>query len=123
MRDATSRRLRVRDVSPSTDTVSGLDDLFYDVWLTDASAGELDSGTVTVKLCTMGTTTALGGGSSQALTHVGGGRWTATHDAAGFLADLPAVGRYFDRVLFVTGQTDGRLLARCKRVAIIDERT
>ena len=103
--------------------ISGLDDLFYDVTLTDASTGTaLTSGTVSVKLCTMATTTALGAGSTQALSHVAAGRWTATHDAAGFLADLPAIGSRFDKVLFVSGQTDGRLLARCKRVAIIDER-
>ena len=105
------------------ENISGLDDLFYDVTLTDASTGAaLTTGTVSVKLCTLGTTTALGASSTQALTHVAAGRWTATHDAASFLGDLPALGGRFDRVLFVTGQTDGRLLARCRRVAIIDER-
>ena len=103
--------------------ISGLDDLFYDVTLTDASTGAaLTSGTVSVKLCTLGTTTALGAGSTQALSHVAAGRWTATHDAATFEPDLPEIGGRFDKVLFVTGQTDGRLLARCRRVAIIDER-
>lgn len=103
--------------------ISGLDDLFYDVTLTDASTGAaLTSGTVSVKLCTVGTTTALGAGSTQALAHVAAGQWTAVHDAATFEPDLPPVGGRFDKVLFVAGQTDGRLLARCRRVAIIDER-
>jgi hypothetical protein len=105
------------------ENISGLDDLFYDVTLTDASTGAaITTGTVSVKLCTLGTVTALGSQSTKALAHVAAGRWTGVHDAALFEPDLPDIGRRFDRVLLVSGITDGRLLARCRRVAIIDER-
>ena len=102
------------------ESVSGLDDLFYDLTLTDEPTGAaLTTGTVTVTLCTANTTTALGSGATQALAHVGAGRWTATHDAAAFVALLPAVGVPFDKVLVVTGAATRRL-AHCKRVAIVD---
>lgn len=105
-----------------TENVSGLDDLFYDVTLTDESTGAaITTGTVTMTLCERGTTTSLGSGAAKSLTHVAAGRWTATHDASDFVAVLPGVNQQFDRVLTVTGSA-ARLLARCRRVAIIDER-
>lgn len=105
--------------------ISGLDDLFYDLSLTDPATGApLTTGTVQVKLCAVGTTTPLGANSTVALAYQTSiQRWTGTHDAALFAADLPPVGALFDRVLFVNGQTSGRLLARCRRVSIVDSFT
>lgn len=104
--------------------ISGLDDLFYDLTLQDENTGSpLVSGTVTVRLCQVGTTTALGPNSSVVLSHVGGGRWTGVHDAALFAADLPAVGSLFDRVLLISDATNGRLLTRCRRISIVNEQT
>jgi hypothetical protein len=105
-----------------TEHVSGLDDLFYDVTLTDASTGAaLTSGTVTMKLCTVGTTTALAGGTSTVtLAHQGAGRWTGTHDVADVATAIGSlsIGQAFDRVLQVTG-VGQRLLARCIKVSIL----
>lgn len=104
-----------------TETVSGLDDLFYDVTLTDASTNAaLTSGTVTMKLCTVGTTTALAAQASVSLVHQGAGRWTGVHqssDVAASLAGL-AAGQAFDRVLLVLNVGE-RLLARATKVAIL----
>jgi len=103
--------------------ISGLDDLLYDVTLTDNDTGDpFTSGDVTMVLCKLDTVEPLGDGSIQALEHVGEGRWKATHDADDFAADLPALNKKFDRVIKVAGITDGRHLARCRRVAIIKER-
>jgi hypothetical protein len=104
-----------------TESISGLDDLFYDVTLTDASTGAaLTSGTVTMKLCTVGTTTALGGSASVSLAHQGAGRWTGTHDSTDVATSISslAIGQPFDRVLLVTNVGE-RLLARATKVAIL----
>jgi len=103
---------------------SGLDDEFYDVTLTDASTGAaITTGTVTMRLCDAGTTTALGGlsASSQSLTHVAAGRWTGVHDDASVLAAIAslAVGQSFDRVLLVAGLA-ARTMAACRRVRVVD---
>lgn len=105
--------------------ISGLDDLYYDLSLTDPATGDpLTAGTVQIKLCSVGTTTPLGVNSTVTLTYQSSTqRWAGVHDAALFSADLPAVGALFDRVLFVNGQTGGRLLARCRRVSIVDSFT
>ena len=111
-----------------TDTVyelvSGLDDLFHDVTLTDESTGAaLTTGTVSMRLCAVNTATALGGlaAATQALTHVAAGRWTAVHDDANVAAAVAtiAIGARFDRCLIVSGITGGRRVAQCKRVAVV----
>lgn len=105
--------------------ISGLDDLFHDVTLTDQSTGAaLTTGTVSMVFCKVGTATPLSGTSSQALAHVAAGRWTAIHDAADVadaIADL-AIGAQFDRVVIVDGGAK-RTLARCRRVAIVNQAT
>lgn len=108
-----------------TESISGYDDIFHDVTLTDESAGAaITTGTVTMRYCTRGTSTALGGasGASCALTHVGAGRWTGIHDDVDILAALTAgsisVNQSFDRVLIVTAQAVRTL--HCVRVALID---
>lgn len=102
--------------------VSGLDDIFYDVTLTDASTGTaLASGsTVIMSLCTVGTTTALGATATLTLTSQGAGRWTGTHDVADVATAIStlSIGQAFDRVLTVTG-IGRRILARCFRVSIV----
>ena len=103
--------------------VSGLDDLFYDVTLTDAGTGAaLTTGAVTMQLVTAGTVTPLGATANCPLTHVAAGRWTGTHDAADVLAAITglAVGQQFDRVLVVTG-LGVRKRASCRRVVVVDE--
>jgi hypothetical protein len=104
--------------------VSGLDDIFYDVTLTDPSGTAITTGTVTMRLCTAGTTTALGGlvAASQALTHQGAGRWTGTHDDTNVAAAIASlsVGQRFDRVLLVTGMA-ARKVATCRKVVVVDE--
>jgi len=111
-----------------TDTfedVSGLDDLFYDVTLTDASTGAAltpaQAPTVTMMLCRLGTTTPLAPTASQTLTYQSAGRWTGLHDDADVLAALTAVavGQRFDRVLQV-GTLAVRRMATCRRVSILD---
>lgn len=111
-----------------TDTleeISGLDDLFYDVTLTDASTGTALTPalapTVTMMLCRLGTTTPLSPTASQVLTFQSAGRWTGIHDDANVLAALStiAVGHRFDRVLQV-GTLAVRRMATCRRVAILD---
>jgi hypothetical protein len=102
--------------------ISGLDDLLYDVTITDPVTGApITQGIVQVKLCTVGTTTALGPNSTVTLTHQGAGRWTGQHEAFYFSQDLPAIGGLFDKVLIVAASAD-RLLARCRRVSILDDR-
>lgn len=106
--------------------VSGLDDLFYDVTLTDESTGAaLTTGTVSMRLCAVNTATALGGlaAATQALTHVAAGRWTGVHDGADVSAAVTtlSVGQRFDRCVIVAGLTGGRRVARCKRVAVVAE--
>jgi hypothetical protein len=102
--------------------VSGLDDLIYDVTLSDPVLGTLvTSGNVSVSLCQVGTTTPLGPESTVVLTHRGAGRWTGTHIAIQFSQDLPAVGELFDKVLFVDDSAE-RLLSRCRRVSILNDR-
>ena len=96
--------------------ISGLDALFYDVTLTDESTGA-----VQVQLCTAGTVAPLHPSAAIcSLTHVAAGRWTGTHglaDLATTFAGL-ANGRRFDRVLVADTLTNGRLLARCVKVAV-----
>jgi hypothetical protein len=106
----------------STENVSGLDDLFYDVTLTDASTGTaLTAGTVTVALCTARTTTPLGNTATVTLTHVANGRWTGVHDGADVASAISALplGGAFDRVLFVAGAATRRL-ATCRRVTVVE---
>jgi hypothetical protein len=103
--------------------VSGLDDLFYDVTLTDAGTGAaITTGAVSMQLVTAGTVTPLGATASCALTHVAAGRWTGTHDAADVAAAIAGVanGQLFDRVLVVTG-LGVRKRATCRRVVVVDE--
>jgi hypothetical protein len=109
----------------STDTIeriSGLDDLFYDVTLTDQSTGgALTTGSVEMRLCTKGTTTALVSPAGvQALTHVGAGRWTGVHDDLDVAAALAGVsqGQLFDRVVIATGLA-ARKLATCQKVPVV----
>lgn len=109
----------------STDTIeriSGLDDLFYDVTLTDQSTGAaLTTGTVEMRLCAKGTTTALVSPAGvQSLTHVGAGRWTGVHDDANVAAALVGVsqGQLFDRVVIATGLA-ARKLASCQKVPVV----
>lgn len=102
--------------------ISGLDALFYDVTLTDESTGApITTGVVQVQLCTAGTVAPLHPSAAIcSLTHVAAGRWTGTHglaDLATTFAGL-ANGRRFDRVLVADTLTNGRLLARCVKVAV-----
>jgi hypothetical protein len=114
-------------MSTTTTTVepySGLDDIFYDVTLTDASTGlALTTGSVIMRLCTRGTSTALGGlsAASQTLTHQGAGRWTGTHDNLDIATAVATlnVGQLFDRVLIVANLA-GRKIATCQRVVVAD---
>jgi hypothetical protein len=105
--------------------ISGLDDLFYDVTLTDASTGAAltaaQAPTVTMMLCRLGTTTPLAPTASQTLTFQSAGRWTGLHDDADVLAAIGtvAIGQRFDRVLQV-GTLATRRMATCRRVAILD---
>lgn len=102
--------------------ISGLDDLLYDVTLTDPVTGDpITEGIVQVKLCTVGTLTPLGVNSTVSLTHQGAGRWTGQHEAFYYSQDLPAIGSLFDKVLVVAASAD-RLLARCRRVSILYDR-
>lgn len=107
--------------------VSGLDDLFYDVTLTDEStAAALAVGavsTVSVVLCRQHTNAALGPTASQTLTSQGSGRWTGLHDDSDVLAALAAggigIGQRFDLVLRV-GTLAVRKLATCQRVTVVE---
>jgi hypothetical protein len=102
--------------------ISGLDDLLYDVTLGDPVSGApITVGSVEVRLCVVGTLTPLGPNSTCVLTHQTGGRWVGQHDAAAFSQDLPTVGELFDKVLIVAQSAD-RLLARCRRVSILNDR-
>jgi hypothetical protein len=102
--------------------ISGLDDLLYDVTLGDPVTGApITSGAVEVRLCTVGTITPLGPNSTCILVHQAGGRWVGQHDGAAFSYDLPAIGELFDKVLIVGGSAE-RLLARCRRVSILNDR-
>lgn len=110
-------------MSDTVREVSGLDDLFHDVTLTDASTGAAyTTGTASVVLCTYRTTTSLGTGATQALTHVGAGRWTAIHDDTNITSAIAALpnGALFDRVLFVSG-TAARKLDTCRKVIVVSE--
>lgn len=107
--------------------VSGLDDLFYNVTLTDESTGQAltpaAAGTVSVTLCRLNTTTALGVTATQVLTSQGNGQWSGLHDDAAVLAALTAgeivIGQRFDLVLQV-GTLATRRLGTCQRVAIVE---
>lgn len=107
--------------------VSGYDDLFYDVTLTDQSTGQYltpaAAGTVSVVLCQPNTTTALGATATQTLVSQGNGRWTGLHNDTDVLAALTAgpvnVGQRFD-VLLQVGSLSLRRLGTCQRVAIVD---
>lgn len=103
--------------------VSGLDDLAYDVTLTDRDNVPVTSGTVVMSLCTAGTASPLGGlaASSQALAHVGAGRWRGTHDLVNVAASIASVpnGGKFARVLTASGLAT-RTLAVCQRVRVVD---
>jgi hypothetical protein len=105
-----------------TEELSGLDALFYDVTLTDESTGlPLTTGVVQVLLCTVDTVAPLHPSAAiVSLTHVAAGRWTGTHNPADLVIALAAlpVGRVFDRVLAVDNYTNGRRLARCRKVAV-----
>lgn len=107
--------------------VSGLDDLFYDVTLTDESTGAALNpaavSSVTVGMCRLNTTTPLGGTATQVLTSQGNGRWTGLHDDANILAALTAggvvVGQKFDLILTI-GTLGVRKLGTCQRVAVVE---
>lgn len=102
-----------------TEQISGLDDLFYDVTITDVRTNTaVTTGTVTMRLCTANTTTALAGGTaSVTLTHDTGGRWTGTHESSDVATALSGVsiGGAFCRVLEVAGVTT-RVVATCTKV-------
>ncbi len=107
----------------TVETVSGLDDIFYDVTLTDVGTGAaLTTGAVTMQLVAAGTVTPLGATATCTLNHVSAGRWTGTHDAADVAAAMASlgVGQFFDRVLVVTG-LGVRKRATCRRVVVVDE--
>jgi len=105
-----------------TEDVSGLDDLAYAVTLTDRTGAPITSGTVTMSLCGFGTVTPLGGlaASSQALSHVGGGLWTGTHDMANVALAIGSlgIGGLFVRCITATGLAT-RQLATCRRVRVV----
>lgn len=110
-------------MSDTITDVSGLDDLFHDVTLTDVSTGAaLTTGSVTVVLCTHRTTTSLGTGATCTLTHTAAGRWTGVHDDADISLAIAALpnGAYFDRVLRVQGMA-GRKLGTCRKVVAVAE--
>lgn len=111
-----------RDDAPR-ESVSGLDDLFYDVTLTDASTGQpITVGPVSMRLVKRYTVTPLHPTAAVcALTHQGAGRWTNTHDSPDVTLAIASVpqGGEFDRVVVVTGSTDGRLLAVCTKVPAV----
>ena len=104
--------------------VSGLDDLAYDITLTDARTGApITTGAVSVRLVRPRTTTPLHPTAGVcALTPAGGGRWTGDHDAADVAAALNAgpvpIGGEFDRLVVVDGLTGGRLVAVGVRVSV-----
>lgn len=104
------------------ESISGLDDLFYDVTLTDQSTGAaLTTGSVEMRLCAKGTTTALVSPAGvQSLAHVGAGRWTAVHDDTNVATALAALspGQLFDRVVVATGLA-ARKLASCQKVPVV----
>jgi hypothetical protein len=108
-------------------TVSGLDDLFYDVTLIDESTGgalnPASATSVTVSMCRVNTTTALDASGVQALASQGAGRWTGVHNDTNILNALTAggiqIGQRFDLVLTV-GTLAVRKLGTCQRVAIIE---
>ena len=107
--------------------VSGLDDLFYDVTLTDESTGSpLAPGsvsTVSVSMCRLNTTTVLDATGLQVLSAQGNGRWTGLHNDTNILNALTVggvvVGQRFDLVLTV-GTLAVRRLGTCVRVAIVE---
>lgn len=107
--------------------VSGYDDLFYDVTLTDESTGQpltpAAAGTVSVILARLNMTTPLGPTATQVLSSQGNGRWTGLHNDTDVLAALTAgnviVGQRFD-VLLQIGTVSLRRLGTCQRVAIVD---
>jgi hypothetical protein len=111
---------------PIVSVVSGYDDLFYDVTLTDESTDQpltpQAAGTVSVSLCRINTTTPLGQTATQVLSSQGSGRWTGLHDDADVLAALNAgnvvIGQQFDLVLTI-GSVAIRKLGTCQRVAIV----
>jgi hypothetical protein len=107
----------------ATEDISGLDDLSYDVTLTDRNGVPVTSGTVVMSLCTYGTADPLGGlaVASQTLNHVGSGRWTATHDLANVATAIASVtvGGLFSRCLTAAGLAT-RTMATCRRVRIVD---
>lgn len=108
-------------MSETITDVSGLDDLFHDVTLTDASTGAaITTGTVTVVLCTVRTTSSLGTGATCTLAHTAAGRWTGVHDDAAIATAIAALppGGLFDRVLFVQG-TAARRLGTCRKVPVV----
>lgn len=102
--------------------ISGLDDVFHDITLTDESTGTpLETGTVTMRYCFPGTATALGTGSEKVLTHVGSGRWTGVHDDADIATAIASLasGATFDRCVIVAG-TRVKRLATCKKVVVAE---
>lgn len=104
------------------ENISGLDDLFYDVTLTDESTGAaMTTGSVEMRLCARGSATALVSPAGvQALAHVAAGRWTGVHDDANVAAALVGIsqGQLFDRVLVVSGLA-ARKLATCQKVPVV----
>lgn len=107
------------------ESISGRDDLEYDVMVRDAAGAPVTTGSVLMVLCAYGTITPLieGANASVPLTHQGAGRWTGTHDDAAVLQAISAVtvGSLFDRVVIVEGR-GARRLARCRRVAVVGSR-
>lgn len=107
--------------------VSGYDDLFYDVMLTDESTGlpltPSAAGTVSVMLCQLNTTTPLGGTATQVLSSQGNGQWTGVQDDTNVLAALTsggiAIGQKFDLILTI-GTLGVRKLGTCQRVTVLD---
>lgn len=108
-------------------SISGYDDLIYDITLVDESTGEYltpaAAGSVSIILCELNTTNALGATATQALTSQGDGRWTGLHNdsdiLAAFIAGDVAVGEKFD-ILLQVGGLSLRRLGTCQRVAILN---
>lgn len=110
-------------MSDTITDVSGLDDLFHDVQLTDVSTdAPVTTGTVSVVLCTYRTVTSLGTGATCALTHQGAGRWTAVHEDTNIASAIAALpnGALFDVVLVVAGMAS-RKLRTCRKVVAVAE--
>jgi hypothetical protein len=114
-----------KDEAEGIEQISGLDDLFYDITVTDESTGQpLTSGVVIMRLSPTGTKDQLNASAQaeKSLTHAGAGRWIGTHDDVDVIAVLSAVKMraLFDRVVIVNNLA-ARKVATCRRVPLVDD--